>query len=104
MTPTLSPRTQQLVVGIFGLQDRAEAAQWLEQKCGNNLPFCSDHDEYQMERLRFAAIKLSQGNIQKLLRGIEVACMDWRDLLVAANIGHEVRAREAWTKDVLGHL
>jgi len=57
-----------------------------------------------LERLRFAAIKLSQGNSQALLRAIDVACMDWRDLLVAANFGHEVRAREAWTKDVLGHL
>jgi len=102
MTPSLSPRTQQLVAGIFSLPDRAEASQWLEQKCGNNLPFCSDHDEHQMERLRFAAIKLSQGNIQKLLRVIDVACMDWRDLLVAAGFGHDIMAHEAWAKDILG--
>ena len=102
MTPPLSLRTQQLVAGIFGLQDRAEASQWLEQNCGNNLPFCHDHDEYQMERLRFAAIKLSQGNIQKLLRAIDASCMDWRDVLMAAGFGHDVRAHEAWAKDILG--
>src|SRR4026208_312164 len=102
MTPPLSPRTQQLVAGIFALQDRAEASQWLEQNCGNNLPFCHDHDEYQMERLRFAAIKLSQGNIQTLLQAIDAACMDWRDLLVAAGFGHDVMAHEAWAKNVLG--
>jgi hypothetical protein len=101
MTPPLSLRTQQLVAGIFSLKDRADASQWLEQKCGNNLPFCNDYDEYQMERLRFAAIKLSQGNIQTLLQAIDAACMDWRDLLVAAGFGHDVMAHEAWAKDIL---
>jgi hypothetical protein len=102
MTPSLSPRAQQLFAGNFALQDRAEGSLAFEQKCGNNLPFCNEHDEYHMERLRFAALKLSQGNIQNLRRAVEIACMGWRYLLMAVGLGHDVRAHEAWAKDTLG--
>ena len=101
MSPKLSPRTRQLVEKIFDLKRVAEAAQWLEDECGNTLPFCDDHDEYQMERIRFAALKLSNGNINKLLEAIDVARMDWRDLFMSAGFGHAVDAREEWAKEIL---
>ena len=101
MTPRLSPRTQEVVEIIFNPKDVEEASQWLEQECGNNLPFCKDYDEYKMERIRFAALKLSQGNILKLLKAIDLARRDWRDLLVAADFGNQLDAHENWAKDVL---
>jgi hypothetical protein len=73
MTPGLSPRTARLVEALFRPKDVAEASQWLEEECGNNLPFCSDLDEYGLERIRFAAIKRSHGNIHSLLKGIDEA-------------------------------
>ena len=54
-----------------------------------------------MERIRFAAIKLSQGNINKLLRAIDEARMDWRDLFMAADFGYDVNAHEKWAKEIL---
>jgi len=102
MTPQLSPHTRQLVEIVFKPKDSAEAAQWLEEECGNNLPFCEGQDEYGMERIRFAAIRLSKGNMLELLKAIDVARMDWRDLLMAAGFGFEVRAYETWAKEVLG--
>jgi hypothetical protein len=101
MTPPLSPRTRQLVEIIFKPRDAAEATQWLEEECGNNLPFCEGEDEYGMERIRFAAIKMSQGEMLKLLKAIDEARMDWRDLLMAAGFGLEVQAHEIWAKEVL---
>ena len=101
MPPKLSPRTRQLVEKIFGPKRVAEAVQWLEDECGDNLPFCKKHDEYQMERIRFAVLKLSQGNIQKLLAAIDEARMDWRDLFMAADFGYDVNAHELWAKDIL---
>jgi len=82
----------------------AEATRWLEEECGNSLPFCSNLDEYEMERMRFATIKLSKGNIHKLLEAIDEARMDWRDLLMAADFGFDVNAHEVWAKEVLGKL
>jgi hypothetical protein len=54
----LSPRTWQLIQMIF--PNEAEAVgTLLVQECGQNLPFCQDSDEYRLERLRFAALKIS---------------------------------------------
>jgi hypothetical protein len=101
MTPRLSPHTAQLVEAVFKARDVAEASHWLEEECGNNLPSCRDLDEYRLERIRFAAIKLSQGNLHKLLHAIDEARMDWRDLLMAAGFGERVDTHEAWAKEVL---
>ena len=102
MPPILSPRTRELVEKIFNPTQVAEAVQWLEDECGNNIPSCDKHDEYQMERIRFAAIKLSKGNMKKLLAAIDEARMDWRDLFMAADFGHDVSAHEQWAKEILG--
>ena len=101
MTPRLSPLTRQLVEAIFDPKDVAEAARWLEGECGNNLPFCREYDEHKMERIRFAALKLSQGDPGKLLRAIDLAQRDWRDVLVAADFGNHLDAHERWARSVL---
>ena len=101
MTPKLSPRTKQLAEIIFSAKCQPEAIQWLEEECGNNLPFCENDDEYQMERIRFAVLKLSGGNIQKLLEAIDLARMDWRDLFMSADFGYDVNAHEKWAEETL---
>lgn len=55
-----------------------------------------DLDEFQLERVRFAALKLSTGSLAGLRRAVELAKLDARDLLMAAGFGHDVRAHEAW--------
>ena len=100
MTPSLSPRTKQLLEKFFNPKDIAEASHWLEEECGNNLPSCGHQDEYGMERIRFAAIKLSKGNVHKLLKAIDEARLDWRDLLMAADFGFDVDAHEVWVDDI----
>lgn len=102
MAPRLSPHTKQLVEIFFSHKDAPEASQWLEEECGNNLPSCGQQDQYGMERIRFAAIKLSKGNVLKLLKAIDEARMDWRDLLMAADFGYDVNAHENWVKDIIG--
>lgn len=101
MTPKLSPRTTQLVEKIFAQKDIPEATQWLEEECGNKLPFCNSNDEFQMERIRFATIKLSEGEISKLLQAIDVARMDWRDVLMASGFGYHLDTHEIWAKEIL---
>jgi hypothetical protein len=101
MPPHLSPRTIQLVEAFFSPKLVVEAVHWLEEECGNNIPSCDKHDEYQMERIRFAVIKLSQGNINKLLRAIDEARLDWRDLFMAADFGYDVNAHDKWAKEIL---
>ena len=101
MTPPLSSRTKQLVENFFSANHVAEAVKRLEQDCGNKIPFYEDADEFQMERVRFAVIKLSEGQINKMIHAINEARFDWRDLFMAAGFGHDVNAHEKWAKEIL---
>lgn len=101
MTPKLSPLTKQLIQALFAPAEAEEAAQWLEDECGNNLPFCKDYDEYKMQRIRFATLKLSEGNLTKLLKVIDMARRDWRDVLVVAGFANQLEAHETWAKKVV---
>src|SRR6202790_2731833 len=102
MSPRLSQDTEQRIAALFPPGSRAAASELLTIQCGNNLPFCDNHDEVQLERIRFAALKLSAGNIDKLKDAIRLAQTDWRDLLVAAGFGHDTTAHKRWIpqKDV----
>lgn len=95
MSPPLSPETERRVSILFSPETRAEASRLLAEQCGNNLPFCEKLDQFQMERWRFSALKLSEGNIEKLSKAIELAKLDWRDLLVSAGFG-DVDAHIHW--------
>ena len=92
----LSPETRSRVEAIFAPTDRVEAEQLLVQECGTNLPFLENLNSHELERHRFAAIKLSGGTLDGLQRAIAVAKTDWRDLLVAAGFGQDLTAHQRW--------
>jgi hypothetical protein len=93
----LSPATRQHLERLFAPQQRAEAERLLAEECGNNLPVLENLDPVQLERYRFAALKLSGGTLDGLRRAVALAKRDWRDLLMNAGFGHDVHAHERWT-------
>ena len=97
MSPRLSPRTVEHSDGLFQLDSREEAAELLMHQSGNNLPFCERYDEFHLERIPFAALKLSRGKLEDLRKAVKLAQKDWRDLLVAAGFGHDVSAHKSWS-------
>lgn len=92
----LSPETQRRLDVLFCEQDRGLAIQWLEEECGNNLPFLEKLKPQELDRFRFAALKLSGGRLKRLRSAIELAKVDWRDLLVAADFAHDPQEHERW--------
>jgi hypothetical protein len=92
----LSPGTQRRVDLLFPRQDRRAAATLLADECGTGLPFCSDYDGHALERVRFAALKVSDGNLIRLREAVDQAKVDWQDLLVEASFGSDDRAHENW--------
>jgi hypothetical protein len=66
MSPRLSQDTERRIAALFPPSSRAEVSESLIVQCGNNQPFCDNDDEFQLERIRFSALKLSAGNIDKL--------------------------------------
>jgi hypothetical protein len=49
-----------------------------------------------VERIRFAALKLSEGSIARLKQAVLLANTDWRDLLVFAGFGGDPSAHKSW--------
>lgn len=92
----LSDATWERLRRLFPPQQQEEAARLLADECGNNLPFCEDLGPVGLERIRFAVLKLSGGNIEELRTAIKDAQTDWRDVLMGAGFGESVTAHESW--------
>ncbi len=92
----LSERTVELICKIFSEEKREEVEGLLRLECAENIPFCENHNQFQMERIRFSVLKLSEGKMDKLVKAIELAQVDWRDLFMAAGFGHDPEAHEKW--------
>jgi hypothetical protein len=92
----LTEATWEKVRNLFPPEQQDEVAKILETECGNNLPFLDRVDPYGLERFRFAALKLSEGNMEKLRGAVQLAKSDWRDLLVAAGFANSVHAHKDW--------
>lgn len=59
-------------------------------------PDLENLNQIELERFRFAVLKLSQGRLDILRRAIDLAQSDWRDLLMAADFGYDVTAHNRW--------
>lgn len=95
----LSERIAELIPKLFSPEDRDEVRHLLEIECAENLPFCEDSDKYDMDRIRISALKLCDGNMDKFVEAIELAQIDWRDLLMAAGFGHDTQAHKQWSPE-----
>jgi hypothetical protein len=96
MAIALSQGTIQRLEKLFGFPDRAAVANLLVEECGSNLALSASSTPEDLERIRFAVLKLSDGDVTKLLEAIELAQIDWRDLLVAAGFADDLRAHSVW--------
>jgi hypothetical protein len=96
MSTELSARTKQHMEALFPPELQQQASSLLIEQCGNNLPLLEALDPIALERYRFAALKLSEGKLDKLQQAVTLAQTDWRDLLVAAGFAHETKAHKDW--------
>ena len=92
----LSRDAEERVESMFAPGDREAVRRLLIEECGNNLPFCENLDTAALDRCRFAVLKLSGGDLEKLRKAIALAKQDWRDLLVAAKFANDVTAHRRW--------
>jgi hypothetical protein len=81
---------------IFAEDVQKDAEALLVHECGRGLPFQDGASPEDLERIRYAALRLSKGRIDKLCDAIQLAQEDWRDLLVAAGFGHDANAHHSW--------
>ena len=93
---SLGPETERRIRLLFPPSERDVVRKALSEQCGNNLPLLDKLDDVQLERFRFAVLKLSEGRLDKLAQAIALAKADWRDLLVAADFADDPRIHLGW--------
>jgi hypothetical protein len=96
VTTPLTDQTRRLIGVLFAADERERAQERLAEGCGDNLPLWLDKTPEGLERIRFAVLKLSAGELDRLDVYIREAQTDWRDVLVAADFADEVQAHTRW--------
>ena len=81
---------------VFRPELREEATRMVAGHCGETLPFHDDADPVKCERVRFAVIKLSRGDLDELQRWIDDANVDWRNVLMDAGFAIDPEAHLDW--------
>ena len=103
MSPKLSPETQRRVDMMYPPEQREEVTRYLVKQCGHNIPPTRpDEDEFAFERLRFAALKVSNGDIEVLKKAINLAKEDYRELLGAAGFAGSTTKHKRWFPKGMG--
>ena len=95
MIPT-SQATRIRLVKVFGPKDHEEAERILINNCGSSIPLWIGKDEVGLERIRFAVLKLSGGDLGALRHSVNEANVDWRDVLVAAGFADSPDSYLSW--------
>ena len=97
----LSQSVEAAIKKTFREPDRHAVAELLLHDMANNLPMMSGRtDPASFDRVRMAALKFSNGQMDALYKGIDLAKRDWRDLLVAAGFG-QLDAHAMWYQSLL---
>jgi hypothetical protein len=99
-TIPLSPKTRAHMEVSFREPEREQAEKLLVESCGGNLPLWEEPTPESLERIRFAALKISRGEIARLEEAVLLATTDWRDLLVLAGFADDLGAHESWSPEV----
>jgi hypothetical protein len=92
----LNKETVRCLNSIFPSKDRDAVCALLLDRCGDNLPNTNIDDHNFFERIRFAVLKLSHGDLEKMKTIVEAANYDWRDVLVAADFANDTKAHQKW--------
>jgi hypothetical protein len=92
----LSRGTKRRIRALFPESEWRTVEELLLRECGDNLPLVRPTFQRLAERIRFAVLKLSAGNLDRLRSAVADAQVDWRDTLMAAGFGNDVRAHKRW--------
>jgi hypothetical protein len=93
----LSPLTRRHVEALFPPEDVAPAERLLAEECAEALPaIAKPATPDSLERIRFAALRVSGGSLPRLREAIALARLDWRDLLMEADFADDPDAHRSW--------
>lgn len=93
-TDLLHPNVLTAVTTLFMADERETITKILIEKCNADKIYA--FTEAGVERIQLAVLKLSGGDTDKFLAVVELAQLNWRDVLVAAGFGYDLEAHLEW--------
>ena len=90
----LTPRVLGHITRLFPGEVQEEVALLLEYDCGQTLAGAGAVSPETFERVQCAALKWSDGKLDKLYDAVALAQTDWRDLLVIAGFAEGCRCTQ----------
>jgi hypothetical protein len=97
----LTARTETLAAHFFQGEELDFVKLVLQEECGNNLTGTESCNPEELERLRFAVLKIADGKPEKLNAAITLANSDWRDLLMIADFANDIHIHERWADTII---
>ena len=98
----LSRRTRKVVEVFFPDKETKELVESiLVSECAENIPLIKNPSPEGLERIRFAVLKISAGDLGKFDEAVKIASIDWRDLFMAAGFGYDVEAHDKWYREIV---
>lgn len=94
----LSAEARLRVERMFSEPDASFVVELLERECSRGVPGAGSWSAEQLDRLRFAVLKLSRGSLVELQEALDLANLDYRDLLMSAGFG-QPEAHLHWFPD-----
>ncbi len=95
-----SDATQRIIRRLFPKSDQAEATRLLTEECNAESMHWPSANQGSVERCHFAALKLSNGKLEQLIKAIALGETDYRDLLMSAGFGENVGAHLDWYRQL----
>jgi hypothetical protein len=94
----LTDRVNAAIDMLFKRDDQDAVRNMLCDECTDGLPLTRPSGH---ERIHLAILKISGGDVDEFLQAARLAQIDWRDVLVGADFGNDLRAHARWADDVL---
>ena len=94
----LQPTVTAVITALFDPNERETIANVLIEECNAERLHSSSAEG--LERIHLAILKLSNGEVDKFLAAAELAQLDWRDVLMAAEFGNDLKAHLSWAEEI----
>lgn len=93
----LSLKTRAHVAAMHRTADVPIVERLLADDCAESVPLLGvERTPTTLERMRFAVLRIADGDLDRLRQALGVAHQDWRDVLVAAGFSADAEAHLQW--------
>ena len=96
----LGDHSKKVIRMLFSEEDVEKVEEFLVENCAENLPFCDVNSPEEMEPIRLAALKYSDGSYLMLKHFVVRAKRDSRKLLIGEDFDEDLDVHVKWANGI----